>query len=175
MQDYPKLLNSTGEVGFTMYETWYCYSPAKNNILDAANCIAQGIPSCGAAEAEFNFYNWTNRMLLAAGVKVELETQKTDYNKMSFAFGPKILMDPMFAITFREIKVKFAGKNQIHKNASMILSDRDIFFENLDLDKGTLICENGKKVQKGETKFIACDMKKDGEVIQMRGYKTLRE
>ena len=173
MQDYPKLLNSTGEVGFTMYETWYCFSPAKNNIADAAACIAKGIPSYGAAEAEYNFYNWSNKMLLAAGVKVELETQKTDYNKMSFAFGPKILMDPMFAITFREIKVKFAGNNQIHKNASMILSDRDIFFENLELDKGTLVCENGKKINKGEIKFVPCDMKKDGEIIQMRGYKTL--
>jgi len=129
-----------------MYETWYCFSPAKNNITDAAACIAKGIPSYGAAEAEYNFYNWSNRMLLAAGVKVELETQKTEYNKMNFAFGPKILMDPMFAITFREIKVKFAGKNQIHKNTSMILSDRDVFFENLDLDKCTLVCENGKKV-----------------------------
>ena len=68
MQDYPKLLTSQGEVGFTMYETWYCFSPAKNNINDAATCVAKGIPSYGAAEAEYNFYNWTNRMLQTAGV-----------------------------------------------------------------------------------------------------------
>ena len=40
MQDYPKLLSSTGEVGFTMYEAWFCFSPAKNNIKDAAACVA---------------------------------------------------------------------------------------------------------------------------------------
>ena len=35
MQDYPKLLQSSDKVGFTMYETWYCFSPAKNNLSDA--------------------------------------------------------------------------------------------------------------------------------------------
>ena len=36
MQDYPKLLTAaTGKVGFTTYETWFCFSPAKNNINDA--------------------------------------------------------------------------------------------------------------------------------------------
>jgi hypothetical protein len=43
-----------------MYETWYCFSPAKNNINDAAACVLKGIPSYGAAEAEYNFYAWAN-------------------------------------------------------------------------------------------------------------------
>jgi len=87
-------LTGTGEVGFTMYEPWYCFSPAKNNIKDAAACVAKGIPSYGAAESEYNFYNWTNKVLGIAGVNVECETEKTDYNGMCFAFGPKILLDP---------------------------------------------------------------------------------
>lgn len=68
MQDYPKLLSSTGEVGFTMYETWYCFSPAKSNTTDAAALYNKGVPTYGAAEAEYNFYNWTNKMLSLAGV-----------------------------------------------------------------------------------------------------------
>jgi UDP-sugar pyrophosphorylase len=60
MQDYPKLLTSQGEVGFTMYDDWYCNSPCKNNIKDAADLISKGIPSFSAAEAEWQFYNWTN-------------------------------------------------------------------------------------------------------------------
>ena len=82
MQDYPKLLNGSGEVGFTMYEPWYCFSPAKNNIKDAAACISKGIPSYGAAEAEYNFYEWANRMLALAGVNVEKSTEKQDFNGM---------------------------------------------------------------------------------------------
>ena len=100
MQDYPKLLSSTGEVGFTMYETWYCFSPAKSNTVDAAALYNKGVPTYGAAEAEFNFYNWTNKMLALAGVQIDLETQVTDYSGIKIAFGPKILMDPTFAITF---------------------------------------------------------------------------
>ena len=100
MQDYPKLLSSAGAVGFTMYETWYCFSPAKNNIKDASACITKGIPSYGAAEAEYNFYNWTNKMIAIAGQDVKLQQEKSDFNGMQFAFGPKVVMDPMFAITF---------------------------------------------------------------------------
>lgn len=90
MQDYPKLLTSAGEVGYTMYDTWYVFSPAKNNVKDAAACVAKGIPSYGAAEAEYNFLNWTNKVLEHAGVEIERETEKTN----GFAFGPKVLLDP---------------------------------------------------------------------------------
>ena len=75
-QDYPKLLKSAGEVGFTMYETWFCFTPAKNNIKDAAGLIAKGVPSYGAAEAEWNFYNWSNKMLSLVGVDIEYNTTK---------------------------------------------------------------------------------------------------
>ena len=54
-----------------MYDTWYCFSPAKNNIKDAAACVAKGIPSYGAAEAEYNFYEWTNKVLRIAGVNID--------------------------------------------------------------------------------------------------------
>jgi UDP-sugar pyrophosphorylase len=98
MQDYPKLLHSQGEVGFTMYDTWYCFSPAKNNIKDAAACIAKGMPSYGAAEAEYNFYTWTNKVLSIAGVEIDQRPTAPDFT--GFSFGPKILLDPTFAITF---------------------------------------------------------------------------
>jgi UDP-sugar pyrophosphorylase len=49
MQDYPKLINENGRVGFTTYPTWYCFSPVKNNINDALTCFKKGLPSFGAA------------------------------------------------------------------------------------------------------------------------------
>ena len=129
-----------------MYETWYCYSPAKSNTVDAAALFNKGVPSNGAAEAEFNFYNWTNKVLALAGVQIELETQPTDYLGIKIAFGPKILMDPTFAITFQEIKSKFAGTNKISKDATLVLADKDLFFENLDLGSGSLVCKDGVKI-----------------------------
>lgn len=74
MQDYPKLLSSAGEVGYTMYEAWYCFSPAKANLAASATNFAKGMPTYGAAEAEYNFYLWTNKMLKLAGVQLEEET-----------------------------------------------------------------------------------------------------
>lgn len=173
MQDYPKLLSSTGEVGFTMYETWYCFSPAKNNIDDAAKCIAKGIPSYGAAEAEYNFYEWTNKMLELAGVAVERPTQATDFNGMNFAFGPKVLLDPRAAITFQEIKGLFAGNNKLSSDASLILKDSEIRFENLELLNGTLTCESGMKVPSAAISFVASDGE-DKEVYRIRGFKPQR-
>lgn len=66
---------------------------------------------------------------------------------MAFAYGPKILMDPMFAITFKEIKCKFHGPNTISREGSMILSDGNLFFENLKLGNETLVCQGGQKYQ----------------------------
>jgi UDP-sugar pyrophosphorylase len=170
MQDYPKLLTSSEDVGFTMYETWYCFSPAKNNISDAASLLAKGMPSYGAAEAEYNFYNWTNRMLHIAGVDIDFQKQKVDYNGMQFAFGPKILMDPMFAITLKEIKCKFYGTNRIGAQGSMILADNELFFENLNLGNETLVCQGGQKYHAQGCNFERSGPN-DSEVYRIRGYK----
>lgn len=55
MQDYPKLLEG-GKVGLTLYPTWYCFSPCKNNIVDAEACYKKGLPSFSAASAESDMY-----------------------------------------------------------------------------------------------------------------------
>jgi UDP-sugar pyrophosphorylase len=69
MQDYPKLLSNKGAVGLTTYQTWYCFSPVKNNVKDGAALMAKGLPSFGAAQGEYDFYNWTNKILeTVAGV-----------------------------------------------------------------------------------------------------------
>jgi len=69
MQDYPKLLQGgTDRVGFTMYDTWFCFSPAKNNCTDAIACFKKGLPSFSAASAEFDMYNWNCKVLELAGV-----------------------------------------------------------------------------------------------------------
>jgi UDP-sugar pyrophosphorylase len=103
MQDYPKLLTSKGAVGFTTYEAWYCMSPVKNNIVDAAACVERGLPSYGAAQGEWEFYNWTANMLEKVGVQINRETEVTNYQGVKLAFGPRILLDPTFSLTFSEL------------------------------------------------------------------------
>jgi len=63
MQDYPKLLTNKGTVGFTTYDTWFCFSPVKNKHQDGAGLFAKGLSSQGACQGEWDFYNWTNKIL----------------------------------------------------------------------------------------------------------------
>lgn len=74
MQDYPKLLiGGKDRVGFTMYEPWFCFSPAKNNCADAVNCFNKSLPPFSAASAEWDMYYWNNRMMAEhCGVKIDL-------------------------------------------------------------------------------------------------------
>ena len=97
------------------------------------------------------------------------ETEKTDYNGMSFAFGPKILLDPTFAITFQELKGRFVGQNRISKNSTMVLKGSDLFFQNLDCN-ATLICGGGMKYPKEDITFVQAQAD-DHEVFRIRGYK----
>lgn len=60
-------------MGFTMYDTWYCFSPAKNNCTDAFNCFKKDLPCFSAASAEWDMYNWSNKMMAEhCGVKIDL-------------------------------------------------------------------------------------------------------
>lgn len=144
MQDYPKLLESVkGSVGFTTYDTWFSFSPVKNNIKDASVLAGKGMPSFGAAAGEYDFFNWTTRILTeVAGVHIEKETTETDYSGFKVAFGPKILLDPTFALTLAEVKAKFAGENHISKNSTLILKGHNSKVVNLKLN-GVLTVENG--------------------------------
>ena len=75
MQEYPKLISTKGAVGFTTYDTWFSFSPVKNNVKDAAVLSGKGMPSFGAAQGEYDFYNWTNTVLSQIGnVEIEKET-----------------------------------------------------------------------------------------------------
>ena len=99
MQDYPKLLSSKGAVGFTTYETWYSFSPVKNNLAEVAALFKKGMPTFGGAQGEHDFYNWTNQVLQQAGVQVEANQEPLEFGGVKMAFGPKILMTPSFAIS----------------------------------------------------------------------------
>ena len=89
---------------------------------------------------------------------------------MNFAYGPKVLLDPMFAITFEEIKIKFMGANRISKGATLILTEKNVFFDNLDLKSETMVCRNGMKEIIPAMIFVPSDHQ-DEEEYRIRGYK----
>ena len=179
MQDYPKLLQSaSNKVGFTMYETWFCFSPAKNNINDAKNCAARGLPSFGAAQAEFDFYNWTNKMLRLAGVDIPESTTPTDCAGIPFNFGPKILLEPSFALTLGDLKERFGPGCSFKPAATIILREKaaEKRYENLIID-GTLEASTPvdyfRHFSEEFVVFVPAE-DSDPEALRIRGYKPVR-
>lgn len=60
MQDLPKLLDPSENVGFTNFEAW-TYSPVKNSIAEAQAKAKSGVPMRCASEGEMEVYDGTNR------------------------------------------------------------------------------------------------------------------
>ena len=73
-------------------------SLSKNNIQDAQKCIDKNTSSFGAAEAEFNFFNWTNKMMKIAGVH-GFEGYSKTFRAKDYSFGPKVILDPKCFLT----------------------------------------------------------------------------
>lgn len=177
MQDYPKLLQqAANKVGFTMYETWFCFSPAKNNVTDAKNCHAKGLPSFGAAQAEFDFYNWTNKMLKLVGVNVKEQTQATDCAGIPFNFGPKILIEPQVALTLQDLRDKFKSNVNFSANSTIVLTGKageESQYTNLTVD-GTVRADRPINFfDHFSERFCVFEPATDAdeEVYRIRGYK----
>jgi len=179
MQDYPKLLQSVGNsVGFTMYDTWFCFSPAKNNVNDALACFNRGLPSFGAAQAEFDFYNWTNKMLRLAGVDIPESTTTTSCSGIPINFGPKILLEPSFALTLQDLRDRFGPGCSFKPAATIILKEAaaNKRYENLVVD-GTLEASSPVDFfQHFSEEFVefAPTEASDPEALRIRGFKPVR-
>ena len=176
MQDYPKLLQSApNKVGFTMYDTWFCFSPAKNNTNDALACHGRGLPSFGAAQAEFDFYNWTNKMLRIAGVDIPESQVTTDCAGIPMNFGPKILLEPSFALTLKDLRDRFGAGCSFKPASTIILGGKasEGNYTNLVID-GTLEAhtpiEYFKHFQEEHMIFVPTEAS-DPEALRIRGFK----
>lgn len=175
MQDYPKLLESCSRVGFTSLPTWYCFTPAKNNLKDGAACVEKGLPAFTASSAEWDLYEWHSKMLERANVQIQRETNITEFGGIKFAFGPKIFFHPSFALTFVDIKEKFPEGSKIGKDATLILGGKNTQVEKMDLNAALKVLDDGTKVNSdaasGRIDLVQVDPS-DPESFQIRGYKA---
>ena len=143
MQDYPKLLQGGKDcVGFTMYEAWYCFSPAKNNCTDAINCNKKGLPMFSPASAEFDMYNWNIKMMELAGAKITRAQEGEEFAGVKLNFGPKIMLEPSFALTFKQIRDKFAGQTEISARSSVVLGGDALSQKQVLILDGTLVARS---------------------------------
>ena len=57
----------------------------------------------------------------------------------------------------------------------MILAESDLFFENLDLNEGTLICKDGMKIPSSKIVFIPNQDQNEPEIYRIRGLVTSKK
>jgi UDP-sugar pyrophosphorylase len=182
MQDYPKdLEKDTHKVGFTMVPPWMCYSPCKNNTIDAAASLASGIPPASAASAEADQYFYPAELLRRLGASVP-PTPSTLFLGISVSLGPKIVFDPSFALFPCEVRDRFPSPNLISLTpSSSLVVDGNVVVESLKLDgalrlsaevgRSKLIVRAGHMVIWNAGYAVRSSWSGEAtEVVAMRGY-----
>jgi len=167
MQDIPKLfqkeMGSEANIGFTMFDRWFTFSPAKNSLDAGVEDVQKGGTAPGTmSSAESDKYVQNQRKLKFAGVDVDV-TEEADLVSIAgipVTPGPRIILCPGFAITQQEVMQKIEG-GKITKRSSLVLEGEDLKVKNIDLD-GALVIRTGHD----------CDVTVDGLVVRNKGYET---
>jgi UDP-sugar pyrophosphorylase len=155
MQDFPKLLakevGSQARIGFTSFEKWLSFSPAKNSLDAGAKGAASGVPPATASSAEMDFYKaHALKLRKALGPEVaRLEKGETQVVAgIPLETGPRLVLSPALAVTAQELKEKLGqGRGlQVTGRSTLVLDGAGITVESLDLD-GTLVVKAGRKAR----------------------------
>ncbi len=165
MQDIPKLfqkeLGSDVNIGFTMFDRWFTFSPAKNSLESGIEAVEKGSIAPGTmSSAESDKYIQNQRKLKHAGMDVNV-TEEKDLVKVGgipVTPGPRIILCPGFGITQEEIVNKIDG-GRITTRSSLVLEGQKLTVKNLDLD-GALIIRAAPD----------CEVEVDGLVVKNEGY-----
>jgi UDP-sugar pyrophosphorylase len=186
MQDIPKLfqkeLGSSANIGFTNFDRWFSFSPAKNSLEAGQEAVAAGNTAPGTmSSAESDLYVQNQRKLKHVGATVPV-SEYEDYVTLAgipVVAGPRIVLEPSFGITRKEYEEKVVGPMTITQRSSVVLAGRHLTIKKLDVD-GALV------IQTGPDSYVTVDglqVKNDGwsleelqpnvdypEEVRIRGY-----
>ncbi|MBE2204473.1 MAG: UTP--glucose-1-phosphate uridylyltransferase [Chthoniobacterales bacterium] len=133
MQDLPKLFVSGEKVGVTIFDRAWCFSPCKNNLGEAAGKAARNSPPESASSAESDFYLAGRMKARFAGMQVT-DAPVRLIQGIPFTPGPRILLQPSFALTLAEVKQKIRGGGI--SGAGTLILDGDIALDNVTIRDG---------------------------------------
>lgn len=149
MQDIPKLfqkeMGSEANIGFTMFDRWFTFSPAKNALEAGVEAAQKGSTAPGTmSSAESDKYIQNQRKFKFAGADIDVTTDAdlVLVAGIPVTEGPRILLCPSFGITQEEIVAKVQGDVKISKRSSVVLEGHHLSIKNLDVD-GALIIRAG--------------------------------
>jgi UDP-sugar pyrophosphorylase len=152
MQDIPKLfqkeMGSDANIGFTMFDRWFTFSPAKNALEAGVEAVAAGNAAPGTmSSAESDKYIQNQRKLKFAGVNVPVTTDEADLTLVAgipVTAGPRVILCPAFGITQKEIlnKLPTAESVSISKSSSVVLEGHHLTVKSMQVN-GALIIRAG--------------------------------
>merc|ERR1719491_997751 len=141
MQDIPKLfqkeLGKDALIGFTTFDRWFTFSPAKNSLESGIEDVKKGSTAPSTlSSAESDNYIQNQRKLQHAGVKLPITTTQEDLvtiGGIPITPGPRVVLLPAFGITQEEVVRKIHG-GSITERSSLVLEGQGLTIRNLTLD-----------------------------------------
>ena len=178
-------LPASAPVGFTIVTGATTFSPVKTNLVDARVKSTKGEPTYSAASGEADAYLSGCEMLRVAGV--ELPAAATvSMSGVSVALGPRVVIDPSFAVGVAAWREKLPTPSAVRLSASSTLllqgDLRGLRIESLDLDGALVVrlCAGAKltiKHANAKNSGWAFEPLADGETdeaLTIRGYRLVK-
>lgn len=167
MQDIPKLfqkeMGSDALIGFTTFDRWFTFSPAKNSLESGVGDVQNGSTAPSTlSSAESDKYIQNQRKLQHAGVNLPVTMAQDDLvtiGGIPVTPGPRVVLLPAFGITQEEVVRKIHG-GSITERSSLVLEGHGLTVRNLTLDGALSIrCCSESEVEV------------DGLVVRNEGYR----
>ncbi|KAI5068323.1 hypothetical protein GOP47_0016668 [Adiantum capillus-veneris] len=165
MQDYPRTLGASANVGFTVMDAWLAYSPVKNNPEDAAK-VPKGNPPHSATSGEMAIYRANSLILRHAGVEVEGPKMET-FNGQEVEVWPRIVWSPEWGVTYSTLKSKLLGTCSVSQKSTLVLDGKDIVLDDVNVN-GTLVVS---AVEDAKVKLHSWRVENSGWVIESVNHK----
>ena len=180
MQDYPKVLTNSSKVGFTSMPSWICFSPCKNNSVDAAALLSSGVPPGSAFSAESDQYYCHAEILQRIGVNIQ-HAQPITFLGISAVPGPRVVLHPSFALFPTDIKKCFPNPDKVTitgRSSLIIEGDVEIICLHLDgalklqASPGTKLIVNtgSRKIYNKGHDLVGISNDNNNGFEKMRGY-----
>jgi UDP-sugar pyrophosphorylase len=184
MQDYPRELDPSARVGYTVSPSWSCYSPVKNNTTDAAISVASGVPAGCAMTGESDQYFMWREMLRRLGCHIP-DAPPMTIRGITATLSPQIVFHPTFAIFPIELTKRFPSPHQIHlSDRSTLVIEGNVKVESLTLDGSLRIINKSNRLLvirltpnhpvRNDGQIVSVipegELKTHPEATQMRGY-----
>jgi UDP-sugar pyrophosphorylase len=159
MQDIPKLfqkeMGADANIGFTTFDRWFTFSPAKNSIESGIEAVAKGNTAPGTmSSAESDKYIQNQRKLKFVGMDLHVtsEDDLVTIGGIPVTPGPRIYLSASFAVTQQEI-VEKVKEGKMSTRSSLVLDGNGIRILNMDLDGALVIkaCDGAEVTVDGLT------------------------